>query len=357
MNAINRRNFDTLTPEFRLHINGSPAPQALKADISSVRILEDVDAAGMFSFTLLCWDGARMQTKWIDDKLFEVGNPVEIEMGYRDRLKSLFQGEITGLEPAFPGDAPPTLTVRGHDRRHRLMRRRNTRTFLNMKDSDIANQIAAEWGLTPRTTDTGVSFDYVLQNNQTDFIFLQQRARRIGFELVVSDKTLHFRPRRNSGKAALTLNREVELLDFRARLSSVQQVEEMTVQGWDPRNKKAIAARSQAGDEDAMGEDASGPAVVGRVFGQTGSTTVQHPVATQAEADQLARGRLTEMALGYMDVRGECIGRTDLRSGIRVEIQGLGRRFSGIYYILETEHVLDPRSGYRTTFKARRNAT
>jgi phage protein D len=134
--VADRRNFDTLTPEFRLRINGAELPAKAKADLISVSVLEDVGATGMFSFTLYCWDGAEMQVKWIDDALFKEGNSVEIDMGYRDKLQRLFQGEITGLEPEFSNDKPPTLTVRGYDRRHRLMGRRKTRTFLNMKDSE-----------------------------------------------------------------------------------------------------------------------------------------------------------------------------------------------------------------------------
>ena len=71
-------------------------------------------------------------------------------MGYRDNMKTLFKGEITGLEPEFPKDESPKLTVTGYDRRHRLMGKRKSRTFLNMKDSEIANQIAGDWSLTPK---------------------------------------------------------------------------------------------------------------------------------------------------------------------------------------------------------------
>ena len=78
-------------------------------------------------------------------------------MGYRDNMKTLFQGRDHRLEPEFPNEQPPTLTVRGYDRRHRLMGKRKTRTFLKMKDSDIANQIAGDWSLTPEIEDTRVT--------------------------------------------------------------------------------------------------------------------------------------------------------------------------------------------------------
>lgn len=352
-----RRNFDTLTPEFRLRINGAVLPPMAQADMISVSVLDDVGATGMFSFSLHCWDGAEMRVKWIDDDLFKEGNSVDIEMGYRDNLERLFQGEITGLEPEFPNEQAPTLTVRGYDRRHRLMGRRKTRTFLRMKDSDIANQIAGDWSLRPEVEDTRVVLDYVLQHNQTDFAFLHERAQRIGYEMVVTDRTLRFRPRQNRGSAVLTLNREVELLDFSVRLSTIGQVEEVFVQGWNPKNKEEFVARSGTGDERPMAGSASGPMTTQRAFGGTGGTAVNAPVQSQSEADQMANSWFGEMALHYVIGHGVCIGRPDLRAGLLVEIEGLGRRFSGLYYVTSTEHRYRTNTGYRTAFTVRRNAT
>jgi uncharacterized protein len=352
-----RRNFDTLTPEFLVRINGEELPLAAKSDVVSVGVLEDVGAMSMFNLMLPCWDNAEMRPKWIDDDLFKEGNVVEIEMGYLDNLEKIFRGEITGLEPEFPKEAPPMLTVRGYDRRHRLMGNCKTRAFLNMKDSDIAGRIASDYSLSPDVEDTRVSLDYVLQHNQTDFQFLSERAQRIGFELVVSDRTLYFHARQNEGGSAVTLNREVELLDFSARLSTIGQVEEVFVKGWNARDKAQVIARAGIGDERRMGGTASGPSGVREAFPGSGLTTVNLPMLSQAEADSLARARFKELALCYVEGQGLCIGRPDLRAGRLVEIQGLGRRFSGIYYVTSTEHSFRPGSGYRTAFEFRRNAT
>jgi Phage protein D len=83
-----------------------------------------------------------------------------------------------------------------------------------------------------------VTLDYVMQHNQSDFEFLGERARRIGYELVVKDKTLSFRPRKSDGSPVLTLHRDVELLDFNARLTTMSQVEKVSVQGGVPRTRK-----------------------------------------------------------------------------------------------------------------------
>ena len=353
-----RDRFDTLAPEFSVRINGCALPNAALADIISLTVVEDVDATGMFALTLLGWDSVEMKVKWIDSDLFREGNPVEIEMGYRDRTQRLFSGEITGLEPAFAQSQAPTLTVRGYDRRHRLMRERKTRSFTNLKDSDIASQLAGGAGLNPEVEDSKVVLPYVLQHNQTDLEFLLTRTRRIDYEVIAQERSLLFRPRRIKQDAELTLRREIELLEFFPRMTTMGQVQVFTVRGWNPKDKKEIVARAAAGDESSlMAGTVSGPSNVQDVFDHTGSTRVAAPVQSQAEADQMAAQGYAEMALGYIHAEGVCIGEPRLRAGSVVKVEGIGRCFSGLYYVSAVEHRFSMRKGYRTAFSARRNAT
>jgi phage protein D len=62
------------------------------------------------------------------------------------------------------------------------------------------------------------------------------------------------------------------------------------------------------------------------------------------------------MALSYISGEGTSIGRTDLRAGIVAKVEGMGKRFSGLYYLTSTTHSFAPNLGYRTAFHARRNA-
>jgi phage protein D len=353
-----RDQFDTLAPEFAIHINGSPLPNEAVADMISINVVEDLDATSMCTITLSGWDPVEMKVKWIDHKLFREGNPVEIEIGYRDHLQLVFSGEITGLEPDFPEGRAATFTVRGYDRRHRLMRQRKTHSFINLKDSDIASQLAHQSGLDPRVEDSKVKLPYVLQHNQTDLEFLLWRARRIDYEVVVEGRTLLFRPRKIEKTAKLVLRRDIELLEFHPRMTTMGQVEELTVRGWNPKEKKEIVARSTAGDlSTVMGGTASGPSNVQRVFSRTGSTLVTMPVQSQEEADRIAKQRFSEIALGYVRAEGKCIGDPQLRAGIVIKIEGVGERFSGLYYLRAVEHRYSMQKGYRTAFSARRNAT
>src|SRR5262249_2565147 len=145
---------------------------------------------------------------------------------------------------------------------------------------------------------------------------------------------------------------------FFPRLTVLTQVGQVAVQGWDPKTKAEIIGQARTGDETAMmGGTTIGPAAAEQAFGQARTARVNRPGFSRAEADHMALGQFKEMALGYITGEGMCIGRTDLRAGTVVQIDGLGQRFSGLYYVTATTHTYLPNHGYRTAFTVRRNAT
>ena len=350
-------NGDNLAPEVRLRVDGKDVPPEAEADVIEVSVLQDVSAPGMFAVRLLNWDLDKLRFTWSDDPLFAEGAEVEVLMGYAGELQPVFAGEVTGLEPEFRAEEAPVVTVRGYDRGHRLMRGRRTRSFTQVKDSDIAAQVAREAGLTPEAEDTKITLEYVLQHNQTDLELLEARARRIGYEVWVEDRTLKFRPRPSDGAEALTLDLEEDLLEFYPRLSTVGLAGEVEVRGWSPKDKEAVLGKAAAADAGSkMGGRTGGLDVAVKAFDAAVEATVDLPVA-QGEADQIAAGRLREMALSYVTGEGIAAGRADLKAGTVVRIEGCGQRFSGLYYLASVHHTYTPKRGYRTAFTVRRSAT
>jgi phage protein D len=349
---------ENLVAEFRLRVDGTDLPVEVAAQVVEVEVLLDVSAPSMFAVRIINWDPDKLQVTWADDSLFAEGAEVEILMGYMGKLAPVMVGEVTGLEPEFRASEVPVVTVRGYDRRHRLMRGRKTRSFTQVKDSDIAAQIAQEAGLTPEAEDTQSTLDYVMQHNQTDLEFLEARAARLGYEVVVENKTLKFRPHANDQAEVLTLKRNPDLLEFCPRLSTVGLAGEVEVRGWSPKDKEALVGKAAAGDEGTtMGGMAGGLDTADQAFDAAVAVSVDRPVLSQGEADQIAAGRLREMALSYVTGEGVAIGRADLKAGTVVKIEGYGKRFSGLYYLPSVHHTYSPKRGYRTGFALRRNAT
>ena len=346
-----------LVPTFDIKVNGTSLPLQTAAHVASVVVEQDVDLPGMFSFQLTGSDDQKEDVPWIDDTAFSVGNAVEIKLGYGDQMDTLIKGEVVGIEPSFSIERRAHLEVRGFDRLHRLTRGRKSRTYSDQKDSDIVSKVATDAGLTADAQDSSVTHKLVFQHNQTDFEFLLLRAERIGYEVLVDDTKLLFRKRANSESAVVSLASGQGLLEFNARLSSVGQATNVFVRGWSVKDKKEVVGHASSSDATSMGGQQTGPAAVESVFGAAATFYLDEPTENQAEADQVAKARLERLALNFVTGEGRCQGRTDLRPGIVIELQNLGTRFSGSYYVTGTEHRYTKKHGYETIFKARRNSS
>jgi len=295
---------------------------------------------------------------WSDEDLFKIGKQVDVQMGYRDNVGPLISGEITGMELVVQANQGPRVIVRGYDRGHRLTRGRQTMSYTNVTDSDIASTVAGNYGLSTEIESTSETYPYLLQHNQTDAEFLRERASRIGYELFVREKKLYFRLRKNGDQPSATISQDLGLLEFYPRLTSMGQVGKVQVRSWNPAEKAVWVGRAESGDEtNQMGGDTLGLKSATEAFGDQSMTSVTHIVASQGDADQKSRGRLKEIALSYISGEGTSLGRADLRAGIVAKVEGMGKRFSGMYYLTSTTHSYSPRVGYRTAFQARRNAS
>jgi phage protein D len=336
-------------PDVSVRVNGSTLPIAAQADLQSVTVQEDLQALSMFTLELSNWDQARLQVAWSDSALFAVGAEVEIWLGYLGNLSKVMLAEITSLEPVFSSEQPPVLLVRGYDHRHRLARGRKTRTFVQMKDSAIASQIAREAGLRASIDDTKVTQSYVIQSNQSDWEFLRWRAAMIGYETFVRDKILYFRWPKSGAQPSDRLSLGQDITEFSPRLSTLSQVTEVTVRGWDVKEKTAVVGSMAA-------TSGTGAAAARRAFGTASVASLGQPARTKAQADPIAKGGFNTMALTYVEGDVVAYGRPKLQAGVVVSIAGAGTNFSGSYYVTSVTHTLTPDHGYHTSFTVQRNA-
>jgi uncharacterized protein involved in type VI secretion and phage assembly len=289
------------------------------------------------------------EAKLIDDSIFDPAKTVEISaMKDSGEEVTIFKGEITAIEPHFREGMVADMVVRGLDQSHRMYREVKSRTFLKMTDADIARKIANEGGLTPKVDNTKPVYDYVCQSNQTNLDFLMKRAWRIGFECFEDDRQLYFRKPSLSG-GAITLTWGVDLREFRPVMSVAEQVDEVVVRGWDIKKKTAIVGKASSGERYAKTGMGTGKENA-KSLGSGNRTFVNLPVTSQAEADQLAQGRLNELSSAFVEATGVAFRRPDIRAGKVIQLEKVGKRFSGNYLVTGVRHVFD-RTGLHSEFE------
>jgi len=336
---------DLITHVF-IKVGGSDLPQAMMDSLISVEVDDSLDLPDMFSIHL-----RDQRLDWTETGPFALGAPVEVSVRTQAGTTRLMAGEVTGLEPTFVRTGGPTLVVRGYDLSHRLHHGRKTRAFVDKTDSDIARAIAGAAGLRAQIDATSEVYRWVLQNNQTDLEFLQERARRIGYRLFVEQQTMHFVQAPATAPRQPTLDWGMQLLEFRARLVTTEQVSEVIVRGWDPQRKREIVGRATTPQGlPQIGQSTRGGRAAQQAFGNAGTQiVVDRPVTTRAEADALARAICNELGGAFVQAEGTCFGDPAVLAGVTVSLTGLGSRFSGQYLVTHSRHHYD-RNGYQTQF-------
>ena len=272
--------------------------------------------------------------------------------------KTLIKGEVTGFEAEYDATRLRTI-LRGYDLSHRLHRGRETHTYKNMTDSDIARQVAQRAGLQVGQIDsTSVTFDHVSQANQSDWDFLKARAREIGYEMGMEDGRFYFRkPVQASGAPqkgdyqshtdSLQLVFGDDLLEFRPRVTSAEQVSTIKVRGWDPVQKQAVIGSAPAGTVAAgIKHD---PKTLANAFGGQTFTAVNRPLPQQPMVDGAASSIAEIISGAFAEADGVAMGNPNLKAGSTVSVGVVGDHFEGQYTLSGARHVFGE-NGYRTHF-------
>jgi phage protein D len=352
-------------PDYKISVGGEDLRLGFNADILSLSVTDNCNSADSFTFSLRerhpesgrFAGGAKL--KWFDSGTFREGGEVSIELGFRGAKMQTFKGVVTSVSLSFPETGTPTLTVQGRSLYDRLLNQCETLSFENKTDSDMAKKIAVTRKLGAKVQATSTKYPLVSSGNDTYAAFLQKRAERIGYELVVKDDTLYFElPAYLTGAGPeLTLEWGVNLKSFTPTLSTYRKVTHVKVRAAQTslgRGKEPIEGTADPGGERGKLGEKSASEIAEEINGKNEQVVDDHLATTQEEAELLAKAKLEASSIEFITGRGACDGNPKLKARTVVAIKGVGETFSGNYYVTSATHSIDG-SGYRTTFEVKRN--
>jgi Rhs element Vgr protein len=333
-----------------IKINGSDLPSDLLNDMMSAEVDLSINLPGMFVI-----DFFDPEVKHADNSLFRLGAAVSISTKVEraeDEQESgtLIAGEITALEAVFDAEGETRFRVRGYDKSHRLHRVQKTRVFYDVKDGDVLSRLISDAGLSAQVSSTTVVHKYIYQFRQTDYEFIRERARRLGFVCLLDGGKFKCGPPADIGSDGPELKYGDELLHFMPRLTTGGQVSEVKVRGWDYKNKAAVVASARSpGFNYRAGSSEAGGTAAHSAFGVNGSFVFHHlPIEQQSDAEKFARALLDEREASFLQGEGECMGDPRIKAGLRLNLTGLGSKFSGKYFVTRAIHRFTRVYGYRT---------
>ncbi|RKQ91379.1 uncharacterized protein involved in type VI secretion and phage assembly [Solirubrobacter pauli] len=346
MAAVNGTTAKEHVASMQVLVNGAELDPTYRALLTEVKVVDSLTLPDMALIRITDQKGEN-----IDSNPLQLGAKIEIKAGQMaDRATaSIFKGQIAAVEPEFTPQGV-VLSARAYDEAHKLNREKKTRTFQQMSASNMAQKVASEAGLpVGEIKSTSVVHEFFQQSNETDWAFLWRLAMMHDYEVVVADSKFNFRPANVSKGSATEVRWGDTLQTFRPRMSGIQQVNEVEVRAWDPKNKQAVVGTASS-PETTSKPGVARSAVAGDLGG--GKTVVtDRPAANTAEANEIAKATLQRMADAYFEADGVARGNPAIKAGSKLKIAGVGQKFGGEFTVSSSTHSYHGHRGYQTSFQ------
>ena len=306
------------------------------------------------------------------------------------------KGTILEATWGYPGKVAPTrrcvirkisgarqMKIEAHGLAMLMHVTKKTRVWKNMTVGEIANKIAGDYatifdtesisagrggivsdnlsGGASDSDNISVTDDELLrlerrvQAAETDATFLMRTAKKHGLVFYVDNQGVHFKQRNMHQAPVKTLTwyaGDGDMMDFSVDNDITARPGAVTKKGFDPLSKKALSSRA---DNDSTKRDGLAP-VIEVVDQRTGSKTLatraseehtEHTNEVTAGAVKShAAGKFRETQHVTIHMTIHAVGDPDLLAKRVVNLQGLGKRLSGKYYVKKAVHKIG--SGYTT---------
>lgn len=349
--------YDIYAPVFTVTLKGKDIS---RESISSIEIDENLDTPAKFTISFNeIFDINTQKFRWLDDPSISPGTEIGITFGYASKpgKQSLIKGKIKGINSGFVTTGPSTLTLEGYDYSHDMQKKNEEKLiYKDMTYSDLVSKITTENNLKPKKIDeTKIKQDIIRRkHNEKDYDFVRRLANLLGFEFFIRGDELYFREPKDKEKGNVTFTLHNNLLNFSPRMTTANLANEVQVHAYNKEKKEPILGTAN------IKEITSGIGIsdLDQIMAKSNSNKVQirlegKVVKDEKEAKAIAMAELKKRNQTLIEGTLECIGDPQLRPGMTVNIEKVGKRFSGAYYVKSAKHSIGD-SGYKTTLEVRR---
>ena len=371
-----------LAPEFAIGIGGDAIPAALRGAITSVSYTDGMEGADRVEVSI-----ANPSLQWLDHPMLQVDNAFRLSIGYAPGpLEEVFVGEITGIEPSFPGSGIPTIRLTAQDALQRLQHGTKDRSFrikipsvgnFPLPDPAVAALVSGTNLLVPDLDPIGGALSTLIslstflafpqfaqmavrkQSGTNDFQFLTEVAKDNGWQMYIDHtaeprgSVLKFQFLVQDYAPSLTLRWGASLMEFTPRLTTVGEIDGVSARVWVDSLKMEFVITVNW-DFDRASFNLSivpGAGELGDLLAPGKTTTIKP--ASYATAPRKILTELLPKLNNRLTGSGSTVGDPRIKASRVVNLEGLGQQFSGLYRITSSTHTLDS-GGYKTSFQARK---
>ncbi|ACH39558.1 phage protein D and tail spike protein, putative [Citrifermentans bemidjiense Bem] len=306
--------------------------------VLSVAVRKEINRIPTATLVLRDGEASKATFQISNSDHFLPGNKVEIRLGYRSNNETVFKGVVIkqGISIRKSGSI---LTVECRDEAVKMTCGAKSRYYTDMKDSDIMEQVIASYGLDKDVQATKPDLKEVTQYNATDWDFLLCRAEANGQVVIVSDGKVSVSQPAASDEPVLSVGYGSTLLELDAEIDARRQSTGVVARSWSGTDQDVLEAEAKEPAKTVAGNLA--PDALAKVLGSDPYEMRHGGKLTTPELQAWADGRLLRERLAKVRGRAKFQGFAKVAPGKVMEVNGIGERFQGRFYVAGVRHAVD----------------
>ena len=327
--------------------------KALKAiyELVGIDVNREVNRIPFAQLVLIDGNAATRKFPLSDEKFFEPGNEIEIQLRYEGKQKkstTVFKGLV--IRHALESDGMESiLRIELKDEAYRMTVARKSAVHKGTDTAIIKKLIKDAKLKADLTGNTKPDHEEIVQYYCTDWDFMLSRAEVQNLLVAVKDSTVSLKPLKVSGGAKHKFEYGIsEIYSFEMEADASNQYDKVSSVGWD--SKKNDMSKASKGANFSLSQGNLQPGKLAKEFGgkeiSLNSAVPLDPEETKSWAtSRLARSRMS-LLRGSITVPG--FAEIELLDVI--ELVGLGARFKGKTLVTGFRHQVD-QDGWRTSIQ------
>lgn len=272
-----------------------------------------------------------------DADLFIPGKKIEIQLGYRSQNESVFKGVVVkhGIKIRKSGSM---LVVECRDEGMKLTRGRNSRYFVDKKDSDIMQEIIDLHGLQHDVVTTDAALKEVVQYEATDWDFILCRAEANGCVVITEGGKIRVVRPDVTGSTIVTVGFGATVLELDAEIDARLQSKGVKAKAWNATDQEVI--ETEAAEPSTTENGNLDPDTLADVVGGEAHELRHGGKVSEPELQAWADGYLLKERLAKVRGRVKFQGLATVLPGTVIEVTGIGERFEGKMYVSGVRHTV-----------------
>jgi len=307
--------------------------------IISVYIYRAVNRIGRCILKIDAGNMAQSEIPESEDNTFSPGKKINIEAGYGNDEKSIFQGIVTSHRLQIREGNECTLNIECSEYTFPMTQGRKSNVFTNQKDSEIISSIIGNYScLKSCVESTSVTYIELVQYYCTDWDFILARAEANGQVIITDGNNIKIKAPEVNTEPVVKVTYGMDLIGFEGELVAEDQQRQITATGWNPTTQKTVVAVANPPSLNEQGDMSQKQ--LAQAAGNNEWTLQTAMCAGEDSLKLWASGQLLKSGLARIQGKVKFNGHADVIPGCIIGLDGLGKHFNGNAYLGSVEHQI-----------------